>query len=41
VVLNETHRYCPDSDLIVLQREELEKILIQMLPDLTQGDSRV
>jgi hypothetical protein len=33
VILNKTHRYCPDCDLIILHRDELEEILVQMFPD--------
>ena len=33
VILNKTHRYCPDCDLIILHRDELEKVLLRMFPD--------
>jgi hypothetical protein len=33
VILNKTHRYCPDCDLIIMHRDELEAVLLGMFPD--------
>ena len=33
VVLNMTHRYCPACNLIILHRDKLEALLLQMFPD--------
>lgn len=33
VILNKTHRYCPDCDLIILHRDELEAVLLKLFPD--------
>lgn len=33
VVLNMSHRYCPTCDLIILHRDRLEALLLQLFPD--------
>ncbi|HOD03839.1 MAG TPA: hypothetical protein PKH92_02235 [Anaerolineaceae bacterium] len=33
VVLNMSHRYCPACDLIILHRDRLEALLMQLFPD--------
>ncbi len=33
VIVNKSHRYCPDCDLIIVHRDELEVILLRLLPD--------
>jgi len=33
VALNKTGRYCPDCDLLIVHRDDLEEILLQMFPN--------